>query len=195
MRQQLKLYAALLLAGFLLSACGAARLKYVVYRDVPQHPAFTVIPASYSAADDRFRVAVESSLLTMGLSVVEAPLIKTAEVQAESNAVRARREMQLHESEQAVSVDNLVATSMVYDQTKADYVILVNSETAVLKIIRQSTREIQAVVEYSLLDKAGSRFVKLHDVLESLGFKIKTVSEEEKLKMEYPLKQKGLMRY
>ncbi|MDH5471973.1 MAG: hypothetical protein OEY61_03890 [Gammaproteobacteria bacterium] len=195
MQQQLKKMSVFFLSVCLLSACGTVKLKYVVYRDIPLHPAFTVVPLSYSAADNRFKAMVESSLIAMGISVVEAPLKKQTTMKIESNAMRAKREMQLHDSERRLHTDDIVETAMIYDQSKADYVILVNAETSVLKITRQSTGEIQAVIEYGLLDKAGSRFIKLQDTLISLGFNIKTISEEEKLKMEYPLKQKGLMRY
>lgn len=195
MPRYLKLFSVFLLAGVFISGCGSARLKYVVYRDVPQHPAFTVVPVSYSAADYRFKESTELALIEMGLSVIEAPLKKKFNKKPESNALAAKRDMQLHGSEKSVSIDDLIEISEVYDQTKADYVILLNAETNVLKITRQATREIQAVIKYSVMEQSGSRFIKLHETLLNLGFKVKAVSKEEKLKMEYPLKEKGLMRY
>ena len=51
----LKMFFILILTGVLVSACGSSKLEYVVYRDVPQQPAFTVVPVSYSAADYRFK--------------------------------------------------------------------------------------------------------------------------------------------
>ena len=179
----------------ILAVACSSKLEYVIYRDVPQSPAFAVVPASYTVVDNRFKSEVESYLVKLGLSVIEAPLVKQPEVEVESKAQRARDEGQLHEKEKVLSIDDLVETSIVYNSSKADYVILVNAQTDVLKITRKSTQEIQAVIKYSVLDKGGSRFVKLHDVLSNLGFKIKAISEEQKIKMEYPLKEKSLMRH
>lgn len=178
----------------LLSAC-SSQLKYVIYRDIPEHPAFTVLPVSHTYADYQFRSEVESSLLELGLSVVEAPIKIHTVAKPESRALRAKSEGKLSTASQSLAVNDLVMNSVVYDQSKADYVIMVDASTDILKIVRRSSSEIQAVIEYTVLDKAGSRFVKLHDVLKNLGFKIKTVSKKEKLKMEYPLKEKSLMRY
>ena len=195
MQQYLKLFSVFLLAGVFISGCGSAKLKYVVYRDVPQHPAFTVVPVSYSAADYRFKENTELALIEMGLAVIETPLKNKFKTQPESNALAAKRDMQLHDAVKPVSIDDLIETSGVYEQSKADYVILLNAQTNVLKITRQTTREIQAVIKYSVMDQSGSRFIKLHETLLNLGFKVKAVSKKEKLKMEYPLKEKGLMRY
>ena len=195
MYRYLKMFFILVLAGGLVSACGSSSFKYVVYRDVPQHPSFVVVPVSYAASDYRFKENTESSLIEMGLSVIEAPLLKSAEMKAMSRSSRTIRDVQLDGSVKQVSIDDLVATSGVYDQVKADYVILVNAETDVLKITKRKTHEIQTMIKYTMLDKSGSRFIKLHEALLALGFKVKKVSKEEKLKMEYPLKEKGLMRY
>ena len=191
----LKMFFILILTGVLVSACGSSKLKYVVYRDVPQRPAFTVVPVSYSAADYRFKENTESALIEMGLAVIETPLKNKFKTKPESNALTAKRDMQLHDAVKSVSIDDFIETAEVYEQSKADYVILLNAQTNVLKITRQTTREIQAVIKYSVMDQSGSRFIKLHETLLNLGFKVKAVSKKEKLKMEYPLKEKGLMRY
>ena len=70
----LNMFFILILTGVLVSACDSSRLEYVVYRDVPQHPSFVVVPVSYSVADFRFKENTERSLIEMGLSVVEAVL-------------------------------------------------------------------------------------------------------------------------
>ena len=195
MQQHLKLFFVFTLVGVFISGCGSAKLKYVVYRDVPQQPAFTVVPVNYSVADYKFKEETEASLIEMGLSVIESPLRKQSTIKSESNALRAKRDMQLTGSVKKTSIDDLVETSKIYDQLKVDYVILVNAETSALKITKRETREIQGVIEYTVLDKSGSRFIKLHDALLNLGFKVKVMNKDNRLKMEYPLKEKGLMRY
>ncbi|MCW8909227.1 MAG: hypothetical protein OQK76_01280, partial [Gammaproteobacteria bacterium] len=165
------------------------------YRDVPEQPAFTVVPVNFSVADYKFKENVELSLIEMGLSVIESPLLKQSDMKVDERLLRAKRNMKSDDYVKKVSINELIETSKIYNQSNADYVILVNAETSVLKITKRDTHEIQALIKYSVLDKSGSRFIKLHDALVSLGFKVRTVSREEKLKMEYPLKEKSLMRH
>ena len=122
-------------------------------------------------------------------------MVKRPDTKMEANVRRVKRDMKLPDAIKHVSIDDMVDASKVYDETRADYVILVNAETAVLKITKLKTHEIQAVIKYTVLDQSGSRFIKLHETLLSLGFDVKAMSKKEKLKMEYPLKEKSLMRY
>ncbi|MDH5764617.1 MAG: hypothetical protein OEZ38_01270 [Gammaproteobacteria bacterium] len=176
-----------------LSACGV-NTQYVVHRDVPVHPSFTVIPTTYQVEDFQFKARIESFLIRLGLAVIETPLSKRPEVITKPESLSKLNSSFSDKNKSLLTAKDLVDTSIIYDSSVADYILLANSEAGVLKLTQRPSGEILAVIEYTMLDKPGSRLIKLYEALNSLGFKLKKISTEEKSKMAYPLKEKSLMR-
>lgn len=58
--------------GILFSGC-ATYAQYVVLREVPLHPSFTVIPNSFKDEDSRFADLIANALIVNRVSVIERP--------------------------------------------------------------------------------------------------------------------------
>lgn len=105
---------------------GCAQVKYVVMRDVPQNPSFTVFPAT--PADLPFSDLVMGSIIANGYKVVERPAVFTDAYWVNSGASG-------HNGESAAKL------SQAENLTSADYVVIVYSGNLV-KIVHRKTREV-----------------------------------------------------
>lgn len=106
--------------------CGCAQLKYVVLRDVPQNPTFTVFPATQ--ADLAFADLVMGAVIANGKKVVERPAVFTEAYGAFITGV-------------GVSGSDGKSVALINDLTTADYMIIAYNGN-LLKVIRRKTREV-----------------------------------------------------
>ena len=106
--------------------CGCAQLNYVVLRDVPQNPTFTVFPATL--ADLAFADLVIGAVIANGKKVVERPAVLTEAYGAFIVGV-------------GVSGADGKRVALIDDLTTADYVIIAYNG-GFLKVVRRKTREV-----------------------------------------------------
>jgi hypothetical protein len=161
---------------FLTMATGCApKYIYVVQRDTPIKPVFTVIPSDstyYSAA--RLASDTELALIKLGLSVVNPPIRKS--VTKKSGVEKEARDA----SKGKASAEEIKEEFNVFDETNADYVIQIEARNDNFKIVKKDTLEILAVEKARLFSQyqGTSSEWKLYDLFTALGFTVKKPQAE-----------------
>ncbi len=125
--------------------------RYVVLRDVPLSPTFTVIPGSVSKENMEFANTVTGVLVSCGVRVVERPAMLSG--YAESRSSGSASALGITTSGGLVSVggsgdskDETTAQSVdvvdLYQRTSADYVFVAFASSSYLKIVRRDSKEV-----------------------------------------------------
>ncbi|ASJ38422.1 hypothetical protein M2G59_21320 [Vibrio vulnificus] len=128
---------------FLLTACGS--IQYITGRDVPQKPAFTVVTTYGTTKDLGYASKVELLLIDMGLSVVTPPArIKTEKTTGGGAAVESLDHTA--QIEVGAFTAKVVQQYSFFDQTKADYIVIVDSINNTIKLIHKETKEVLLVL-------------------------------------------------
>ena len=149
--------------------CGGQKYIYVVQRDTPSKPIFTVFssdPTYYSAA--RLASGTESALIKLGLSVVNPPIQKS--VTKKSGVETEAREA----SKGKASAEEIKEEFYAFGDTTADYVIQINARNNSFKIVKMDTLEILAVERTDLIPQyqGSSSEWKIYEFFTALGFTV-----------------------
>ncbi len=131
----------LLLSLLILTSCSTKEV-FVVLRDVPEKPTFTVIPANYVYNEVQFANRVEKCLIGARVKVVSHP--GTKEIQTEEGKAKGKST-----SEPAFEASGKVIVERYRQRepTDADYIVETYAVSRQVKIIRNNqTHEILAVL-------------------------------------------------
>lgn len=114
---------------------------FVVQRNVPQNPTFTVYPANHSFSEVTFANAIESYLIGSGVKVVQRPALKS--VQTEEIKTKDKRT-----SEPAIEGKGIAVTKTfwAYEPTDADYYIETNSISGQMRVVKTQTQEVLSIL-------------------------------------------------
>ena len=129
-----------LLLLLILTSCSTR--EFVVLRDVPENPSFTVIPAYYAYSEIRFANKVEKCLIGARVKVISHP--GTKEIQTEEGKAKGKPT-----SEPALEAAGKVIVEKYHqrESTDADYIVETYAISRQIKIIRNNqTQEILAVL-------------------------------------------------
>jgi len=136
-------------ACLLLAGCGTNTV-FVVQRDVPASPVFTVVPANDYMNQIDFANIVESYLLSAGAKVVQRPAWKEVKAEKQAAGLAAPSGIQV-QGAQASMTEWFAA----FDSTNADYFVLTFADTRYIRIMQRSTKEILA--SFELKKPAGGK--------------------------------------
>ena len=125
-----------------LTACGS--VQYVVSRDIPQSPSFTVIPLYQKHRDIEYAATLEKVMIDLGISVVNAP---------------------------KKGVKNTIISNNQLIQTTATYIAITDSRNSIIKIIKRDTNEVIAVLDNIRDPKFKNRTIR--NAFKALGFNIR----------------------
>ncbi|MDP1677674.1 MAG: hypothetical protein Q8L88_12515 [Bacteroidota bacterium] len=135
----------ILILGLMFASC-ATKFVYIVQRDVPEKPIFTVLPISDYLNQIEFSTAVEQYLMSAGVKIIQPPSSKA--VETKRNIGGAIGNVQLDKNEVRVADEQgsqtLIERYSALHETKADYIVETNSISRQVKIIAKSTQEIVA---------------------------------------------------
>lgn len=169
-----------LVLGFTILASGCATpvgpTAFVILRDVPQRPSFVVIPASYSQEETKFSSAVESVLLRAGVSVIEAPTIKS--VTTERGVGTSAAEDQAMGARGGAAAAKVTESYLSYDELTADYVLRSNKRLGEIKIIKRDTAEVLVIFKPPQYDPLFGR--RIAEALENLGIPVRVEATSKK---------------
>lgn len=130
----------------LFSFIGCATTQFIVLRDVPVYPVFTVIPASIDKRDIVFANEITRALIVNSVKVIERPVMITQTTKANIKQTGWNPETGLLGvmTESGVKGESVSQTGDIvelYSKTTADY-ICVGQAPCHLKIIKRETKEI-----------------------------------------------------
>ena len=123
----------------ILTSCGTK--EYIVLRDVPENPTFTVIPADNYLSEVAFANRIERYLISAGVKVVQRPGMK--HIQTEQS--EAERQSKSDSSTEAAG-KVLTETYFMREPTAADYIVLTYRHSLQIRIIKNKTQEVLTVL-------------------------------------------------
>ena len=123
----------------ILTSCGSK--EYIVLRDVPENPSFTVIPADNYLSEVTFANRIERYLISAGVKVIQRPGMK--HIQAEQS----KAESQSTSDRSAESAGKvLTETYFMREPSTADYIVLTYRHSLQVRIIKNKTQEVLTVL-------------------------------------------------
>jgi len=197
-RQYLVFTVFLLLLG---TGCEPIKYVYVVQRDTPTNPIFTVIRMEATSSNTKLASDSEMALIKLGLSVVNPPIVKSVTTErgdvdsASMQESESGKNSAKGASKGKQSVGGIKEEYDVFDETNANYVIQVNARHNIFKIIEKDTREILTVgnsdifrQDYGPLAATEENQTsilneyKIYDLFTALGFKVNKPKAERPVK-------------
>ena len=154
--------------------------QYVVRRDVPESPTFSVLPGTVSKSNMDFANTVTGLLISCGVKVVERPAMLSSYTESRSSGSVSAVGLDLSGGLAAVggtgggkgeaTAQNIDVVEL-YDQTRADYVIVAFQNSSHLRIVRRDTKEVlfAGSIRTSERDRPEKAMRKL---LEALGIRL-----------------------
>ena len=124
-----------------LTGCYVHQTTFIVQRDVPQKPTFTVMPANNSFSEVTFASTVESCLIGAGVKVVQPPATKSVQTEEVKTKNKTTPERDLEGKGIAIT-----ETFWAYEPTDADYYIQTNSVSRQMKVVKTETQEVLAIL-------------------------------------------------
>ena len=138
---------------------------FIVLRDVPNNPSFTVIPVNDYLYQIEFATKIEEYLIQAGVKVVRHPASKAVETkkqltQPESNVKQG-----------AVAEATMTERYYSLEDTDADYVVETYADSKQVKIVRKASREIISAFALQSAAKGATTTDAdvIHQALHSLG--------------------------
>jgi hypothetical protein len=139
----------IILLAIMLGGCETTN-NFVVLRDVPTKPSFTVIPYNNYHYQGVFASKVEEALIALGLKTISPPTVKevtkASGLNVQQNGVEQNEVVQKMtallsgKSAHAISIEEYMA----YEDIEADYIISSDEASKRLKIVMVKTKEIVA---------------------------------------------------
>lgn len=127
--------------------CQVPYNQYVVLRDVPEHPSFIVIPANDYLDQVAFANEVEAAIISVNVKVINRPATKevTKEIAAEGGIQAIEGNQAAHKSGEGKLTEKYVA----FEDIDADYTVRTYVSSRQIRIMKNQTREILAVLNLS----------------------------------------------
>ena len=119
----------------ILTSC--ASKEFIILRDVPKNPTFTVIPASYAYSEVTFANRIEKYLISAGVKVIQHPGIKHIQTEQAQGKSKATSELVSETAGKA-----LIETYRMRESTDADYIVETFHISGQIKISKNETQEI-----------------------------------------------------
>jgi hypothetical protein len=153
-------------------SCTRVSTKFVVLRDTPLKPVFTVIPFNNSYRQIDYANQVEEVLIKLGVKVEQRPTIKeivtSKGLGEEKTVVDLYKSLAAGKKNESVVVESYLA----YDEFKADYIVLSDLLSRRLKVINRNTKEV--LTSLRMGRARGYGFEKIiYDSLRSLEITVK----------------------
>lgn len=114
---------------------------FVVQRDTPQNPSFTVLPANHSYAQVEFANTIESCLIAAGVKVIQRPATKSVQTEEIKTKNKTTSEPAMEGKGIAVT-----QTFRAYEKTNADYYIETNAIAQQMRVVKTDTQEVLAIL-------------------------------------------------
>jgi len=165
---------------------GCAKIThFVVLRDAPLNPIFTVIPYNNFYEQVNYANKIEESLIELGVKIVTRPtvkeIIKRQKTEAGQKVVDVNELLMSGKTAEAIVIESYFS----YDEFNADYIIFSDVLSKRVKIIKKDTREILATFKIEV--GTTSTEIKeycfkkiLYDALKSLGINVNELPAQGK---------------
>ena len=128
----------LLIVGILLFVFGCGTTSFVVLRNVPLSPSMVVVPVNPLAYQVEFANDIEEIIIGSGVSVLQRPTTKEITVTKEAEKV----EIQMLKGGKAEM--SMVERFYAFNEITADYIVITNSYSNQVRIIKNDTQEVLA---------------------------------------------------
>ena len=160
----------LLFVCLVVAGCAPKTELFVVLRDVPQDPSFTVIPANDYLYQIEFANKVEEYIISAGVKVVSRPALKEVEAKKEVGQEEAKS------GEAKGAHGTLTEKYIAFDETNADYIISTYADSRQIKIIKKTSKEILSTFELKAVkrgDETISEDSLVYQALMKLGIPVR----------------------
>ena len=124
---------------------GCSKTQFVVLRDVPESPSFAVIPANDYLDQVAFATEVEEAIISAGVKVImfsQAAKEVTREIAVRGGIAAIEGNQAARKS----GAGKLTERYVEFERTDVDYLVYTYLESGQVRIIKNQTREILAVL-------------------------------------------------
>ncbi len=145
--------------------------RFIVLRNVPQSPTFTVIPANNSLYQIEYANMVEGALLGTGVSVLSRPTIKQVTTKRQLGESSLSDE-ELNQIDRDVERATLIEKYRAYDGIMPDYLIATYAENERGRIEKTATDEVLAsfiIEKVAQSEQKKTSMEILREVLKGMG--------------------------
>jgi hypothetical protein len=175
----------------LLSGCvPQVKTTFVVSRDVPNEPSFTVLPFNNYYKQIEFANRVEAALIELGVKVIK--------YNPQPKEITRKMGIELEADQEAADIMNIgeifitgkkeeaiaIETFIHYGEVKSNYIIYTDLWSERIKVVKKDSLEVLAsfIVTDSLSteDKEYNFKKVIRDALESLGIPVRELQEPQK---------------
>ena len=163
---------------FVFMGC-AQKPIYIVYRDVPPNPTFTVLPANDLLYQVHFANRIEEFIIGSGVKVNRRPASKYVETKQNIEKVN------LGPVDAAIGGVMLTEVYRTTEEFTTDYIVETYADSKQIKFTNRKTNEVLSVF---ILDEGLTKsdyeahLEVIHDALEKLGVKVKTIEKKTEAK-------------
>ena len=143
---------------------GCSKIQFVVLRDVPASPSFVVIPANDYLNQVAFANRIEEAIIGAGVKVVmfsRTTKEVTKEVAVGGKIAAVEGSQVAQKSGEGKLTERYVVS---LDEIKADYIVLTYSGSKQIRVIKNQTREILAVLTVPA-DAITGELLEHHDFI------------------------------
>jgi hypothetical protein len=174
----------LLLSVFILQGCVSSNNPiYIVSRDVPENPSFTVIPFNNYQLQISCTDSVESALISSGVKVVKRPEVKEVENRKGYGGEQKQIDQPNENINSKGAFETRIERYSEYEEIKSDYIIETNCtvqsyqgslyiEGMNVRITKTISKEILASFQSNLNDIKND----MNEALRTLGIKVYTLT-------------------
>ncbi|MCK4359671.1 MAG: hypothetical protein KAW92_13215 [Candidatus Cloacimonetes bacterium] len=149
----------------LLFVFGCGPTSFVVLRDVPLNPSMVVVPVNPLAYQVEFANDIEEIIIGSGVRVLQRPTTKEITVTKEAEKV----DIQMLQSGKAEM--SMVERFYAFDEITADYIVITNSYSNQVRIIKNDTQEVLASFKTSR--EPANLKIKIKNALRGIGLVIR----------------------
>ena len=123
---------------------GCSKTQFVVLRDVPEAPSFVVIPANNYLSQVKFANEIEAAIISVGVKVVMRPA--TRDVTKEIAVGAGIQAIEGNQAAQKAGAGKLTERYVAFEAIDADYIVRTYVGSGQIRIMKNHTREILAVL-------------------------------------------------
>ena len=153
------------------SICGCAATPhgYIILRDVPDHPSFTVLPPSDEVEEIKCANRFEKYLIRAGLAVISRPAIKSVVMERQMEAAESQATPSA--SETAAVGATIKESYWAYSEMQVDYLVHTDRRVGQVKIEKRETREILTIFDIHAWEDIEEK--RLREALEASGIRVR----------------------
>lgn len=188
---KLRLFFILFLPCLFLGCTTIVITRFVVSRDVPLDPIFTVIPYNNYYEQVNYANKIEECLIELGVKTVTRPtikeIVKKQSLETGQKAQDINKLLMSNKKTEAITIESYYS----YEEFNADYVIFSDYLSKRVKIVNKETREVLATFQIDI----GTTYSKemeeysfkkiLHGALKCLGINVKDLPAPPEQKYLY----------